>query len=92
VSRKPKGAVGWTAPEIAADGVFDLDDPTVKIAGLSGINSETTLATAGPVGPHFKGDIRNARRKACWNPVLFQIPGEKELMLFFKIGSNVGYW
>ncbi|WP_304957701.1 family 78 glycoside hydrolase catalytic domain [uncultured Duncaniella sp.] len=92
VSRKPKGAVGWTAPEIAADGVFDLDDPTVKLAGLSGINSETTLATAGPVGPHFKGDIRNARRKACWNPVLFQIPGEKELMLFFKIGSNVGDW
>ena len=26
VSRKPKGAVRWTAPEIAADGVFDLDD------------------------------------------------------------------
>lgn len=92
VCRKPKGATEWTAPEIAADGVFDLNDPTVKLAGLSGINAETTPATAGPVGPNFKGDINNARRKACWNPVLFQIPGEKELMLFFKIGSSVGDW
>lgn len=92
VCRKPKGATKWTAPEIAADGVFDLSDPTVKLAGLSGINAETTPATAGPVGPNFKGDIANARRKACWNPVLFQIPGEKELMLFFKIGSSVGDW
>ena len=92
VCRKPKGATEWTAPEIAADGVFDLSDPTVKLAGLSGINAETTPATAGPVGPNFKGDIANARRKACWNPVLFQIPGEKELMLFFKIGSSVADW
>lgn len=92
VCRKPKGAKEWSKPVIAADGVFDLNDPTIKIAGLSGITAETTLATAGPVGPNFKGDINNARRKACWNPVLFQIPGEKELILYFKIGSNVGDW
>ena len=92
VCRKPKGATEWSEPMIAADGVFDLNDPNIKLAGLSGINAETTPATAGPVGPHFKGDINNARRKACWNPVLFQIPGEKELMLFYKIGSNVGDW
>lgn len=92
VCRKPKGATEWTEPVIAADGVFDLNDPTIKLAGLSGINAETTPATAGPVGPHFKGDISNARRKACWNPVLFRIPGKDEIMLFFKIGSSVGDW
>lgn len=90
--RKPKGATEWTAPEIAADGVFSLDDPDIALAGLSGINAGTTPAATGPIGPHFKGDIANARRKACWNPVLFRIPGEDELMLFYKIGSSVADW
>ncbi len=92
VCRKPKGSDTWTAPEIAADGVFDLKDPAISLAGLSGINAETTPADKGPVGPNFKGDIANARRKACWNPVLFQVPGSDEISLFFKIGSSVGDW
>ena len=92
VCRKPKGADSWTEPVIAADGVFALDDPYIRQAGLSGIDSTTTAATAGPVGPHFKGDIKAARRKACWNPVLFHVPGTNELLLFFKIGSKVGDW
>ncbi|MDE6653268.1 MAG: family 78 glycoside hydrolase catalytic domain [Muribaculaceae bacterium] len=92
VCRKPKGSSEWTAPEIAADGVFDLSDPLIAMAGLSGINAETTPATAGPIGPTFKGDIANARRKACWNPVLFQMPGSDEISLYYKIGSSVGDW
>lgn len=92
VCRKPKGATEWTAPEIAADGVFNLNDPNIAKAGLSGINAETTPASKGPVGPHFDGDMENSRRKACWNPVLFRIPGSDEIMLFYKIGSSVGDW
>lgn len=61
VCRKPKGAKEWTAPEIAADGIFSADGSNIS-------------------------------RKACWNPVLFQIPGQDELLLFFKIGESVSQW
>lgn len=56
VSRKPKGARGWTEPQKVADGVM----------------SDTL-------------------RKACWNPVIFQIPGG-DLMIYFKIGKSVSDW
>ncbi|MCD8262716.1 MAG: family 78 glycoside hydrolase catalytic domain, partial [Bacteroides sp.] len=56
VCRKEKGSETWTAPEMAADGVFSPEE-----------------------------------RKACWNPVLFQVPGG-DLLLFFKIGVKVSDW
>lgn len=38
-----------------------------------------------------EGIINDTTRYACYNPVLFQVPGG-ELLLFYKIGPNVAGW
>ncbi len=37
------------------------------------------------------GVLSDSLRKACWNPVVYQIPNG-DLVIYFKIGSNVSDW
>ena len=86
VSIKKKGSNEWSAPILAADGVFELGTAHADIAGIT---AESTPATDGPVrrgSPSAK-----QRRKACWNPVITEMPNG-ELWLFFKIGLKVSDW
>ncbi len=117
VNIKKSGSNEWSAPILAADGVLDLNDSNAKLMGLSGLNDDTTPATAGPIRldllpKHVRRTISapngstydyltkttclagipaSLKRKACWNPVLMEMPNG-ELWLFFKIGTTVGDW
>lgn len=92
VSIKKKGKDTWSDPILAADGVFELGGAYNKVGGLSGITAETTDALVGPIkNPKQYSKTATLKRKACYNPVLFEMPNG-ELWLFFKIGSRVADW
>lgn len=75
-SRKPKGSDTWEPLQLVANG--DLREG----AKTWGTEIDSTLTE--PI-------VDNVNRKACYNPVLFQIPGG-DLLLFYKIGKNVRDW
>ena len=98
---KKKGSDKWSKPVLAADGVFKLGSEGALFAGV-----DTTCAKAhvGPVknmkiswaqakspGAADNKALDGYYRKACWNPVLFEMPNG-EIWLFFKIGLNVANW
>ena len=92
VSRKPKGSDHWLAPQLVADGVFKTGSEEAKLAGLSGLDSTNVPAAKGPIiDKKVSKNPEGWQRKACWNPVVYQIPGG-DLVIYFKIGNKVADW
>lgn len=75
-SRKKKGQDHWEPLQLVANG--DLREGAKNYA----TEIDSTITTPIQI---------NVNRKACYNPVLFQIP-DGDLLLFYKIGKNVRDW
>lgn len=103
---KKKGSNTWSKPVLAADGVVKLGTAEATQARIDdkcaraevgpwrnfGITWEQAKAEGGvKLNATKTAQLDQYRRKACWNPVLFQMPNG-EIWLFFKVGSSVADW
>jgi len=84
------GLSGMTAETTSASmGPIRTSGRAAALAG-SGISDEENYDYLTKT-TRLQGVPEKLKRKACWNPVLFEMPSG-ELWLFFKIGSSVGDW